>query len=455
MKQKLQISFIALFVAVSMPAHAAWFDFFKSNDFERDMPNNMRQENGEEYRLPPVVYYEEDISEQRSNYYTRDDLEARPIFNDGATASYSMRPDGLYDAIQRREYANLLREKRHITQIRNNVQFVKDPSLAHDDDDLALKIQEPKRFRTLTDEEINSGMIPEEWSESKKHKGTIELHAKDKGPEFDPLGTAPKPGDYNYDPNAAYNYRNDPLYHGRPIHPDGTRISDYDNRKFKDPRAAKGQEIGQRGVPDSWRKPIPEEGSTVYLPNVHKLGQDKIQEKYHDTLAQNPEYRRAEPRPYVPTNIQERGNGLFDYNNQQIDPQPEQYGAGISPEQGRVVLDQNSNNNVMPVQPNYVPNGIAQGGGTAYIQDPYSGDDRYIVVPGDSLSGISDKPRIYNDWKLWPLLWDANRDQIEDPDLIHPGQRLGVPRGYSEQEEYNARQRGAAKYPPWNYYDGK
>jgi nucleoid-associated protein YgaU len=28
----------------------------------------------------------------------------------------------------------------------------------------------------------------------------------------------------------------------------------------------------------------------------------------------------------------------------------------------------------------------------------------------------------------WRRIYEANRDQIEDPDLIHPGQKLKIPR---------------------------
>ena len=49
----------------------------------------------------------------------------------------------------------------------------------------------------------------------------------------------------------------------------------------------------------------------------------------------------------------------------------------------------------------------------------------YTVVAGDSLSKIA--KRYYGDANKWPRIHEANRDQISNPDLIHPGQRLKIP----------------------------
>ena len=61
--------------------------------------------------------------------------------------------------------------------------------------------------------------------------------------------------------------------------------------------------------------------------------------------------------------------------------------------------------------------------------EPTSGtsgaDQSYTVVAGDSLSRIA--KRFYGDANKWPRIHEANRDQIKNPDLIHPGQRLRIP----------------------------
>jgi len=49
----------------------------------------------------------------------------------------------------------------------------------------------------------------------------------------------------------------------------------------------------------------------------------------------------------------------------------------------------------------------------------------YTVESGDSLSAISEK--MYGSAGEWQRIFDANRDQLDNPDLIHPGQTLRIP----------------------------
>jgi nucleoid-associated protein YgaU len=49
----------------------------------------------------------------------------------------------------------------------------------------------------------------------------------------------------------------------------------------------------------------------------------------------------------------------------------------------------------------------------------------YTVQSGDSLSKIA--KRVYGDANKWHTIFDANRDKITNPDLIHPGQVLTLP----------------------------
>lgn len=81
--------------------------------------------------------------------------------------------------------------------------------------------------------------------------------------------------------------------------------------------------------------------------------------------------------------------------------------------------------------------------------------NNYTVENGDTLSEISDKEKIYGDWTLWPLIYDANRNQVNDPDLIMPGQNLDIPRDYNSSEENDARYRAKNREMPITLYDGR
>lgn len=49
------------------------------------------------------------------------------------------------------------------------------------------------------------------------------------------------------------------------------------------------------------------------------------------------------------------------------------------------------------------------------------GDGEYEVVPGDTLSGIAERHDVRGGWQK---LYELNRDVIDEPDLIYPGQLL-------------------------------
>jgi len=59
----------------------------------------------------------------------------------------------------------------------------------------------------------------------------------------------------------------------------------------------------------------------------------------------------------------------------------------------------------------------------------------------DCLWNISKKPDIYDNAWLWPRIWQGNRDQIKDPDVIHQGQILKIPQG----KEMTGEEKAAAK----------
>ncbi len=65
----------------------------------------------------------------------------------------------------------------------------------------------------------------------------------------------------------------------------------------------------------------------------------------------------------------------------------------------------------------------------------------YVVGDGENLWTISAQPKVYNEGLLWPLLYQANRDQIKDPRQIFPKQTLSIRRDMTQMEMEEARQK--------------
>jgi nucleoid-associated protein YgaU len=57
--------------------------------------------------------------------------------------------------------------------------------------------------------------------------------------------------------------------------------------------------------------------------------------------------------------------------------------------------------------------------------NPYHGFAQYTVRAGDTLSSISQ--HYYSDANRWPAIYEANRNQLQDPNQIYPGQFLRIP----------------------------
>jgi nucleoid-associated protein YgaU len=49
----------------------------------------------------------------------------------------------------------------------------------------------------------------------------------------------------------------------------------------------------------------------------------------------------------------------------------------------------------------------------------------YVIQSGDSLSKIAQ--RFYGNANDWQKIYQANKDKIKDPNLIHPGQKIIIP----------------------------
>ena len=59
------------------------------------------------------------------------------------------------------------------------------------------------------------------------------------------------------------------------------------------------------------------------------------------------------------------------------------------------------------------------------------GENRVVVQPGNSLWRIA--RRLYGEGVQYTVIYEANRAQIRDPDLIYPGQVFDVPEGEGEE----------------------
>jgi LysM repeat protein len=65
---------------------------------------------------------------------------------------------------------------------------------------------------------------------------------------------------------------------------------------------------------------------------------------------------------------------------------------------------------------------------------------KYVVKKGDTLWAISQQSGIYSDSFEWPLIFKADRDQIQDPDEIEVGQVLLIQQGQTPDQVKHARQ---------------
>ena len=65
-------------------------------------------------------------------------------------------------------------------------------------------------------------------------------------------------------------------------------------------------------------------------------------------------------------------------------------------------------------------------GGVRSTETAAPGNEQtYTVASGDTLSHIA--KRFYGKASRWQAIYDANRDQLDDPDRIRPGQVLKIP----------------------------
>ena len=69
----------------------------------------------------------------------------------------------------------------------------------------------------------------------------------------------------------------------------------------------------------------------------------------------------------------------------------------------------------------------------------------HAVKRGETLPQIAAQAEVFNDFRLWPLLYRSNRDQVSNPRHIQPGQTLRIPRNQTSEEIAEARRYAAEK----------
>jgi nucleoid-associated protein YgaU len=62
------------------------------------------------------------------------------------------------------------------------------------------------------------------------------------------------------------------------------------------------------------------------------------------------------------------------------------------------------------------------------LKIPRTWPRRHMVVQDEWLAKIAGYWEVYDNYREWPLLYEANKDRIQDPDLIFPEQELVIPR---------------------------
>lgn len=86
---------------------------------------------------------------------------------------------------------------------------------------------------------------------------------------------------------------------------------------------------------------------------------------------------------------------------------------------------------------------------SAYTPSATSALTRWVVAAGQHLWGIAGEAEVYDAAEQWPLLYRNNIAQIDDADLIYPGQVLDIPRNLTARE-INAAVKHAKNRGAWS-----
>ena len=85
----------------------------------------------------------------------------------------------------------------------------------------------------------------------------------------------------------------------------------------------------------------------------------------------------------------------------------------------------------------------------AWTQEEANKVVNYTVVRGDYLWKIAKKDKFYGNGFAWPVIYNANRDLIKDPDLIYPNQVFNIPNlNDAEKAKYDKARSNYKPAPP-------
>jgi nucleoid-associated protein YgaU len=81
-----------------------------------------------------------------------------------------------------------------------------------------------------------------------------------------------------------------------------------------------------------------------------------------------------------------------------------------------------------------------------WVEEPQ--EINYSVVKGDHLWKIAGMKQHYGNSFAWPVIYQANRDQIKNPDLIYPKQTFKIPKLTEEEKSKYEKLRSNYKPAP-------
>lgn len=171
--------------------------------------------------------------------------------------------------------------------------------------------------------------------------------------------------------------------------------------------------------------------ASTYAPTEYESAQQALQSAH--TAMNEREYARAEQSLDFSLQHSRRAISLTEETKARLEAEEET--RREQAEARRLVEEQRANQEVRKAAPKKpAPKPAAEP-----EPAPPTPAATYTVREGENLWIISNRAVVYHDGFLWPLLYQANRDQIKDPQQIYPGQVLNIRRDLTEAEKEEAR----------------